>query len=397
MLKVPAGEIADRIVTLQSLLLENDVDAAVIRQNADLYYFSGTVQDAHLIVPAAGRPVYMVRRSVERAENQSPLRPIVPLASMKELPPAVFDACGARTPLRLGFELDVLPANAFFFYDEQLFPKQRIVDIGGLIRQVRSVKSPWEVDVMRRAGDISRAVADAVPGILQEGMTEFELAGELERVARKAGSLEIIRTRTFNMEMGFGHILSGPDAAVPSYTDTPTGGPGTSPAFGQGPGTRRIRANEIVNVDTMVSCHGYLNDQTRNFCLGRPPSEILEAYRFVQSAHERFRELAKPGSITGKLYETVLQWADDAGWASFFMGWNDSRVTFVGHGLGLEVDEFPFIARGHTLALREGMTFAFEPKVIIPDVGIAGLENTYVVTEAGLESLNTASEDLLVL
>ena len=250
---------------------------------------------------------------------------------------------------------------------------------------------------MRRAGGISRAVADAVPNILREGMTELDLYGELEEVARKAGNLGLIRTRTFNMDMGFGHILSGPDAAVLSYTDTPTGGPGISPAFGQGPGLRPIQTEEIVNVDIMVSYHGYLNDQTRNYSLGAPPSPLWDAYGFVRSVHDRFRDLARPGTIAGELYEAVLQWADKAGWSKYFMGWNESRVSFIGHGLGLEVDEFPFIARGHKLPLQEGMTFAFEPKVIIPELGIAGLENTYVVTASGLESLSSASEELIVL
>jgi Xaa-Pro aminopeptidase len=391
------SEIAGRLVALQSLLTKHEVDAAVIRQNADLYYFTGTVQDAHLVVPASGPPVYLVRRDVQRAEAQSPIRPVIPLKSMKELPPAVLEACGGKPPKRLGMELDVLPASTFLFYDEKIFPKEEIVDIGGFIRQVRMVKSSWEIEMMRDAAVISRTVADAVPELLREGMTELELSVELERVARMAGHLGIIRIRTFNMDMYFGHVLSGAEAALPSYADAPTGGPGMSPAFGQGPGTRKIRPGEVVSVDTMMNHQGYLNDQTRNFCIGPPPARLADGYRLIRDIHARFRELAKPGAVTGELYSKVLEWVAGTAFADYFMGHGASRVSFIGHGLGIEVDEYPFIAQGQKLPLQKGMIIAFEPKFIIPELGITGLENTYMVTSQGLESFNTASEELMIL
>ncbi len=396
MLQVPMDEIAARIVALQRLLQRSDVDAAVIRQNADLFYFTGTVQDAHLIVPGEGQPVFLVKRDVQRAEAQSPIRPVVPLSTVKDLPRRLFEACGTESVMRIGMELDVLPTSTFFFYDEKLFPKQQIVDVSGLIRQVRMIKSPWEIAMMRGAATISRAVADAVPQLLREGMSELELSIELERTARLAGHLGLIRLRAFNMDMYFGHVLSGPEAAIPSYADAPTGGEGLSAAFGQGPGTRCIQSGEIVSVDTMMNYHGYLNDQTRNFCIGQPPERLLEAYGIIREVHRRFRERAVPGAVTGELYEEVRRWVGEAGWADFFMGHGDTRVSFVAHGLGIEVDEFPFVAQGQKVVLQVGMTFAFEPKFIIPGEGIVGLENTYLVTPQGLESLNTATEELVI-
>jgi len=394
---VPANEIANRIVALQALLRENRVDAAVIRQNADLFYFTGTVQDSHLIVPSSGNPVFVVRRSLARAEAESPLRPVIQMKSLVDIREATFEACGTSEPKTIGFELDVLPANTFFTYDEKIFPKQRIVDISGPIRQLRMIKSPWEIRVMRDAAAISKLVAESVPRLLTPGMTELELCAELEAVSRKAGNSGMVRLRAFNMEMVFGHVLSGPNAAVPSYTDAPTGGPGISPAFGQGAGDRKIIAGEIVSVDTMIMWNGYANDQTRNFCIGPPPPRLAGAYEFVQSVHARFRNLACPDAVTGELYETVWRWAREAGWAKWFMGCSDPKITFVAHGLGVEVDEFPFIAQGQKLALQQGMVFAFEPKVIIPDEGMAGFENTYLVTSSGIESLNTATEELVII
>ncbi len=397
MIKIPMSEIAARLVSLQALLAKNGVDVALIRQNADLYYLTGTVQDGHLIVPASGQPVFAVRRDLARAEAQSPIRPILPLQSIKELPRVVMETCGGNGPRQIGLELDVLPANTFFFYDEKLFPNQRIVDISGFVRQARMVKSAWEIEMMRKAGGISRVIADTVPKVLREGVTELDLSAELEFVARKAGHLGLIRLRGFNMDMYFGHVLSGADAAIAAYSDTPTGGPGMSPAFGQGPGHRSVGPGEMVSVDTMMNYNGYLNDQTRNFSIGDPPARLLEGYALSRQIHRRFRELAKPGAVTGLLYDEVRRWVQDAGWSEWFMGHGEGRVAFIGHGLGVEVDEFPFIAQGQKMPLEAGMTFAFEPKFIVPGLGITGLENTYLVTADGLESLNTATEELIVV
>lgn len=397
MLKVPGSEIAARIAALQAYLRKDGLDAAIIRQNADLFYFAGTVQDAHLMVPAVGHPLFLVRRDVGRAAEQSPLRPVLPQPKIRDLSVALAEVCRGSTPKRIGMELDVLPANAFFFYNEKVFPRQEIVDASTLVRRVRAVKSPWEIEMMRHAAACSKAVADAVPEILRAGITERELSVELERVARIAGHMGLIRLRGFNMDMYFGHVLSGPDAAMPSYGDMPTGGRGVSPAFAQGASDRKIQPGELVSVDTMLNRDGYLNDQTRNFCLGAPSSRLAEAYELSREVHGRFREAARPGTVSGELYDLVLKWVEEAGWADHFMGFGDTRVGFVGHGLGIEVDEYPFIARGQKLVLEEGMIVAFEPKFIVPGVGLAGLENTYAVTSGGLESLNTATEELVIV
>ena len=397
MIKVPGEEIANRIVSLQGLLAKSGVDVAVIRHNADLFYFTGTVQDAHLIVPAGSNPVLIVRRNVERTKEQSPLRPILPMTSLSELPGAVFAACGGSEPKVIGLALDVLPANQFFMFNEKLFPGHGVGDISPLVRRIRSIKSPWEIGQMRNAAKVGDLVKAAAGEILREGMSELELDAELEAVARKAGSMGLYRVRTYNNEMGFGHILSGADAAIPAYHDAPTGGPGLYSAFGQGCGSRKISRHEVVSVDNLVYVNGYHNDCTRNFCIGRPPLKLAEAYNFLKSAHVRFREMARPGSIAGELYQTVVQWAEDGGWAKWFMGHAEPRISFVGHGIGIEVDEFPFIAKGQKMALEEGMIFAFEPKIVIPDIGVVGIENTYLVNGAGIESLNEASEEMILL
>ncbi len=396
MIKIPASEIANRLVSFQSLLIERGIEAGIIRQNADLFYFTGTVQDAYLFVPSAGEPIFCVRRHVERAMEQSPLRPVIPIRSPRELPEVILDN-GYDQLTRVGLELDVMPTNTYFFFRDSLFPRSEIVDISMLIRRVRVIKSDWEIEMMKKAALVSHKVAEAVPRFLKEGITQMDLSIELERVARKSGHLGLIRKRGWNMDMYFGHVLAGPDAAVPSYTDSPTGGVGTSPAFGQGPSASPIEVGQVVSIDTMMNFEGYLSDQTRNFCIGQPPKKLSDAYKIVEEIHREFRQKAKPGVITGDLYDWVMKKVGGYNLRDYFLGPPGNQVKFVGHGLGIEVDEFPFIARGQKMPLASGMTVAFEPKFIFPGVGIVGLENTYVITDKGAESLNSFPEEMVIL
>jgi len=396
MIKVPPSEVATRIVSFQHFLLERGVDAAIIRQNADLYYFTGTVQDGYLFVPSVGEPLFCVRRQIERAMEQSPLRPLIPIRTPREIPNILLDH-GYEDLVKIGLELDVMPASTYFFFKDNLFPRVEIVDVSMVIRQVRVIKSEWEIDMMKKAAVISHKVAEAVPEFLKEGITQLDLSIELEKVARKNGHLGLIRIRGWNMDMYFGHVLAGPDAAVPSYADAPTGGVGISPAFGQGPSVSPITAGQVVSIDTMMNFEGYLSDQTRNFCIGNPPRRLADAYEVVKEIHEEFKENAKPGAVTGELYEMVVNRVAKHNLQDYFLGSPGNQVKFVGHGLGIEVDEFPFIAKGQRMPLGAGMTVAFEPKFIFPDLGIVGLENTYLITDEGAVSLNTFPEELMIL
>ncbi len=396
MIRVPPSEIANRIVSFQHFLLERAIDAAIIRQNADLFYFTGTVQDGFLFLPAVGEPLFCVRRHVGRTLEQSPLRPIIPIKTPRQLPDVILDH-GYDDLIRVGLELDVMPASQYFFFKDTLFPRSEIVDVSMLIRQVRVIKSEWEIEMMKKAAHISHKVAEAVPQFLKEGISQLELCIELEKVARANGHLGLIRIRDWNMDMYFGHVLAGPDAAIPSYADAPTGGVGISPAFGQGASISPIKAGHVVSVDTMMNFEGYLSDQTRNFCIGEPPKELAAAYEVAREIHSEFRGRAKPGVVTGDLYDWVMNKVADHKLQDHFLGTPGNQVKFVGHGLGIEVDELPFIAKGQKMPLGKGMTVAFEPKFIFPDLGTVGLENTYLITGKGAVSLNNFPEDLMIL
>ena len=179
----PLSEIERRIRELQSAMAKNGLDGALIIQRADLYYFSGTGQDCHLFVPVDSTPLLLVRRTLERAREESPLESISGIKSFSHLKKSIESACSGRMET-LGMELDVLPVNNYKLYSE-LFPNVVISDISPLIREIRMIKSDYELEIIRRAGRMNDSLFSQVGEIIKEGMSEVEFAGLLEAQVQK--------------------------------------------------------------------------------------------------------------------------------------------------------------------------------------------------------------------
>jgi Xaa-Pro aminopeptidase len=200
--------------------------------------------------------------------------------------------------------------------------------------------------------------------------------------------------RLWGSELFYGHLMSGSAAAVPSYLASPTGGEGVSSFVAQGAGFKKIGRNEPVLVDYVFALDGYISDHARIFSLGSLSSDLLDAHRAMVDVQNETMRLAKPGVVTGELYEMMVSMASELGYGDNFMGVGDKRIRFTGHGVGLELDEFPFIAAGQKLRLRAGMVIALEPKTIFPGTGVVGIENTHLVTGQGLEPLTKISDEI---
>jgi Xaa-Pro aminopeptidase len=395
-LNTPKPELDLRIKKFQDYLRKTNIDAALILQHIDLFYFAGTIQKANLYVPAEGDPLLMVHKSMERAKAESAVDRILQLDSPRKIPD-ILKANGYAPPRSLGLELDVLPTHMFFTY-QRLFQDADIVDISPPIRLIRSVKSSYEINIMRRAAELSDQVARHVPNILAEGMSELELAGKVEAEARRLGHQGVVRMRLWGSEMFYGHLMSGATGAVPSYLASPTGGVGASPAMAQGPSFKTIQRHEPVLVDYVFAYNGYLSDHTRIFSLGSLPQELVDAHTAMLEVQEIIKNFAKPGVESGAIYDKAVAKATELGYADHFMGVaGKERIRFVGHGIGLEVDEYPFLAAGQDLPLQEGMTIALEPKVIFPGQGVVGIENTHVVTQNGLEQFGNFTEEIIII
>ncbi len=379
---VPAGEVASRIENLQKALAAREISGALICQKTDLFYFAATSQQGWLYVPSVGKAILMIFKEFDRALQESPLEQVVSIVGNKKIP-EVLAQYGYPVPEVLGLELDVLPTNLYFQYCS-IFKQAKLEDISFEIRWIRAVKSEYEIEKIKAAAKFSDKVAAMVPELLTVGKTEITLAGELESYARSLGHQGIVRMRLWGSELFYGHLMSGDSAAVPSYLASPTGGAGVSSVVGQGAGFRKIGANEPILLDYVFALDGYISDHARIFSIGRLSAELEAAHEAMLEIQNEIKPQAKPGTPSGELYELMVSLAEKKGYAENFMGVGERKIRFTGHGVGLELDEFPFIAKGQQLALESGMVIALEPKTIFPGKGVVGIENTHLITENGL-------------
>jgi Xaa-Pro dipeptidase len=358
-----------------------------------LFYFAGTAQRAHLFIPAEGRPLLMVKKSFTRARGESALGDIIPLANLKDLT-KMLNEYGYNNITNLGLELDVLPAALYLLF-QKLFKGAQIVDIGGLIRSVRMVKSFYELEVLRDAAELNYTLFSRAKDFIKEGITELELAAQLEMVYRLAGHSGTVKMRGFDQEVYYGHILSGTNAAIPSCMESATGGLGVSISFPQGAGYKKIARNESVMIDYVGVIDGYMADQTRIFCIGQLPDKLVHAHETALLIQEAVKQMAVPGALCEDIYWHAINMAAESGYGEHFMGYYEP-VPFIGHGIGIELNEWPVLAPGCKTPLEKNMVIAIEPKFIFPE-GVVGIENTFVVGEKGLETLTVFDENIIYL
>jgi Xaa-Pro aminopeptidase len=390
----PKEETNQRISHLRAKLAQGGHDAALLVQDADLYYFSGTAQDCHLLIPAADDPVLMVRKDLSRANDESSLSDIRPVSGYSDIEKIVTSTLGGRA-FSLGMELDVLPANNYFRY-QKLFPKASIGDISTGIKEIRMIKSALELSIIRRAAQMNDTMFGLVKDILREGMSEMEFSGLLEAQYRRLGHQGTVRVRAFNNQVFYGHVMSGTNLAVPSCSVGPTGGPGPNPSMPHGAGHKKISRNEPIQIDYVGVVEGYMVDQARTFYLGKASKKLSRIHEKALEIQDTIASEGKPGAKAEDLYNIAMEMAEKAGFSRGFLGF-PQPVPFVGHGVGLELDEFPVIGRKSPHVLEQGMVIALEPKFIAPGEGLAGIENTYVVSDSGMEKLTRFDDQIQVL
>jgi Xaa-Pro aminopeptidase len=172
------------------------------------------------------------------------------------------------------------------------------------------------------------------------------------------------------------------------------GGLGLSPAFPVGGSLRMMRAHEPILVDFGTCYHGYQTDETRMFSIGKMKRKFIDAYKACREIHDAVLEETRPGADCEAIFMKTLTLAEKLGYKDSYLGPPGLQTRFIAHGIGLELNESPFLARGHSYPLEKGMTFAMEPKIVFPGEGSVGIENTVLVTENGYEILTPAAQNI---
>jgi Xaa-Pro aminopeptidase len=383
---IPRYEVDARIKRLQGRM--GDLTGAIIFESTDLGYFAGTAQDGLMYIPRDGQPILMIRKSLERAREESPLS-VQPQKSLRSLRKDLDLPEGAK----VGLEQDVLPYNNYVRLAAILGEDVRFSDISESIRRIRSVKSQFEIQRIRQAArTLDAGIAEAAQ-YLEEGMREIDLAVKVESSMRLSGHPGRVTFRRFNQSLPMGHLMAGGNAAYPSSVSSPTGGRGMSIFFAQGPGYARIKRGEPVLVDYAGCYNGYLADETRIFCLGRLPAKLEEAHHAALQIEDAIAERLRPGVMSREVWEHSESLGARLGYQEFLGGPPGKKAGFVGHGIGLQIDEYPVLGPAdHEIAAN--MTVAVEPKMIYPAEGVVGIEDTYLVGASGTERLTQLPREI---
>jgi len=352
---------------------------AAIFSKVNLYYFTGTMQEGMLLIPREDEAVLWVRRSIERAQEESLFPLIKPMNSFRD---------AARTysniPDTIYLETEFVPI-AFYNRFQKYFPFEHVKPLDKQVSFLRSVKSSYEMDLMEKAGDIHRRILEErVPKILEEGMSEAEFATKLYSVMVEEGHHGIARFSMLDTEILLGHICFGESSIYPTYFNGPGGNYGMSPAVPLlGSHERKLKKGDLVFVDAACGVDGYHTDKTMTYMFGAPlPDEVIAVHKKCVDVQNKIAAMLKPGAIPAEIYKNVMESLDED-FKQNFMGFGERRVKFLGHGIGLHVDEMPVIAEGFNEPLVEGMVLALEPKKGIENIGMVGIENTFKVTEKG--------------
>jgi Xaa-Pro aminopeptidase len=392
---VPPKEILSRISRLQREVAEIALNGAIILDGINMFYYTGTIQHGLLFVPADGAPVFFIRRSFERAKKETPLEALVQFRNFGEIP-ARLDDYGYQVS-RLGVDETSIPVSIFKKVSGA-FSQTAFQDISLAMSMIRSVKSDYEIGLIREAGKRQEAIYDQIPGLIQEGMTEWELGSAIHDHMLKLGSTGMMRLATFNSELFIGVISFGDSGNLPTASVGPGGLLGLCPAFPLLGGARRLKKGDTIFIDTGFAYQGYFTDKTRIFAFGQPSQRAVDAHKICLDIQEAVRCRLKPDAIPSQIFEEVYQTeVVSRNFEEHFMGFGGNQVSFLGHGIGLVIDEFPAIAEKMDFPLKKNMVIAVEPKKGLAGIGLVGVENTFLVTEQGGDKLTPGSDEMTIV
>jgi len=379
----PKEELLRRINGLKEKMAGAGIGFSVIMQNADLFYFSGTIQKGVMVIPLNDSPLLLVERSLERVKAETPLD-ITPIKSDKEIG-AILQQKGMLEG-KGGMELDVVPVSVFERF-KRLIGFEKFVDVAPLIRELRMRKSPFEIEQVKRSGQIIARIFEKAKHVVREGVREIDIDAELVAEGRRYGHQGFLRMRGFNQDMMNLYVTAGATSGVPSNMDVPISGLGLTAAIGQGSSLKPVERGVPVLVDYGGGYNGYVTDETRMYVAGEIKERFKKAYNVTREIVEDVTSFGREGIDCTEIFDRAHQLVKKAQLQEHFMGFGEGQVSFIGHGLGLEINELPVITARHERILEEGMVFAFEPKFIFPGEGSVGIEVDFIVRKKGLERI----------
>lgn len=382
-------ELKERRKKVSQSIADAKADACIITSAVNIYYLSDFIFDGFLYLQPGNEPILFVKRPNDvEAEN------VVYVRKPEQIPEYLKEN-NLPLPKKLLAESDLL-SYSMATRLKIAFGIDDLMNISAEMRKIRSIKSEYEISIMKESAAIHAEVYKQIPAVFKKGMTEIEFQIEMEYLMRKSGSMGIFRTFGPNMDIFMGSILAGDNAEAASPFDFALGGKGTTPVLPIGASHTLLSPGTTLMVDMAGNYRPVMDDMTRSFAIGFAPTLAATAHQVSIDILNAISDTAKAGTPAADLYNLAEEMAIDNGLESFFMG-TEQQAKFVGHGVGLEINEPPVLAPRSREILQTGMAIAIEPKFVIPEIGPVGVENTYIVRENGLEKITICDESLIVL
>lgn len=378
-----------RQARLQKVMQKMNIEACILTTTVNVFYMTGCVYNGYYYLPAEGKPVHFVKRPEGIAfENTVYIRkPEQIIEGLQNL--------NISRPKTVLLETDVISFSECTRLLNTLELKEA-ANASTLMRKVRSVKTEFELEQVKLCARRHEAVYKLIPSLYKHGMTDIELQIAIEKAMRQHGSLGLFRSYGENMDIYMGSLLSGENAEAPSPFDFALGGAGTSPILPLGASGERIKDGQTIMVDMAGNYTPWMTDMTRVFSVGKTLDLAYRAHQVSIDIHNHIMDIAKPGVECAELYNVSMEMVVKNNLEPYFMG-TKQQAKFVGHGVGLEINEPPVLTPRSKELLEPNIVFALEPKFVIPEVGAVGIENTYLVIDGGLEKLTVLEEDIIEL
>jgi Xaa-Pro aminopeptidase len=352
-----------RLERLRELLEAQQLEAVIVSQGENRRYLSGfTGTDGTLFVSGDRAALITDFRFTEQASREAPLFEILEVIPDK-LGTELSRLVGETVAKRVGFEGNHV---SFAVHRDwlELAKGYELVPVQGLVEGLRAIKDEQELELIRRAAAIGDGAVTHVRQMLRPGMTEREVAWELEVYMRTHGAEAV----------GFDFIVaSGPNGAMPHATVT----------------DRALEQGEPIILDLGARVEGYRSDLTRTLVLGKPDERFDELYYLVLDAQMKALAGIKPG-MTGREADALARDVITA------RGYGKRFGHGLGHSVGLAVHEDPKMGRQSMAILQPGNTMTVEPGIYITGWGGVRIEDLVVVTESGVDVLSKAGKGPIV-
>ena len=374
---------------VQKAIREAGVDGVLLTTDVNIYYMTGLIFSGYYYLPADDEPVFFVKRPDGLSGER-----IFSIRKPEQMP-EIFASNGWDVPQKALLETDQISFNECMRL-QNVFQFKKISNASTFMRNIRMVKSEWEIAQFRHSAGLHADTYSKIPGLYQAGMTDLRFQAEIERQMRLNGSIGVFRAYGPNMNIFMGSLLAGKNAETPSPFDFALGGGGQTALSPIGANGTELKEGMAIMVDMVGNYTDYLTDMSRVFSIGALPEQAYKAHQVSIDIHDAIKATAKPGVACAELYNLAYSIVEKERLTGYFMG-TKQQAKFVGHGIGLEINEPPVLTPRSKEILETGMTIALEPKFVIPGVGAVGIENSYLVTKTGLELLTVFQEEIIPL